>query len=349
MDWFGAHGLHIGSEHAGGLLPLGREFILTQDDQIVPMSGHSTGSTGASTGGGTSGGGGPPASTLVGSGAGLQINLLWDNSVQNSANWSAIESAVVKAAKIYTNAFSNHTTLQIEVGYGEVGGGKMDAGALGESESGGYLFSYGQIANALASHDAGLVQDGFMAPDALSAFQNVSASFFTPSAEAKALGLKGPDGVDGYIGLSKSAAMFFQASGGTIGATQYDAVGVAAHELSEVMGRVGVVGSSQTVSRVPVYAPLDIFRYSAPHVLDLTGTASHFSLTDGQISLGNYNDPANGADASDWARTGTKDRDAYDAFDNKGVMTRVTKDDLLEVAALGYTTDPGFILKTRQA
>jgi hypothetical protein len=350
VEWFGAHGLQGGSGHGGGLLPLGREYILTQNDQLLPVHDHQdpAASIGASSSASTAGAGTSPGSTLVGSSGGLQIDLLWDSSVQNSANWSSIESAVVSAAKIYTGAFSTHTTLNIQVGYGEVGGSSLGPGALGESESDGYLMSYGQLASALASHDAGLVQAGYMAADAVSAFQNVGGeTFFVPSAEAKALGLVGAGGTDGYIGLTKSSALYFPADGGTIGAGQYDAVGVAAHELSEVMGRIGMVGASLGGTK-DVYTPLDIFRYSSSHVLDLTAKAAHFSLTDGATNLGYYNNPSNGGDASDWASTSGV-RDAYNAFDNPGVMTRVTKNDLLEVASLGYSFGSSFILKGEPA
>ena len=62
--------------------------------------------------------------------------------MRTAANWSAIESAVVSAAQIYTGAFANHLTLTIQVGLGEIAGSKMSSGALGESESSGYLTSY---------------------------------------------------------------------------------------------------------------------------------------------------------------------------------------------------------------
>ena len=91
-----------------------------------------------------------------------------------------------------------------------------------------------------------------------------SGNFFVASAEAKALGLvkATTSGVDGYIGLGVSS-IYYPASGGHISPSQYDAVGVAAHELSEVMGRTGMLGAALG-GKTNVYTPLDLFRFTAP-------------------------------------------------------------------------------------
>jgi hypothetical protein len=345
--------LSLGSEShegmGGGLLPLGPEFTLTADDQLVHTGFAHVSQT--SFGGGSSHGGPQPAgpvSTLVGSSSGLQINLQWDSSVRTSANWSAVESAVVAAAQIYTGAFSNHAVLNIAVGLGEVGGSPLAAGALGESESNGYLAGYSTVASALGASDAALVQSGQMSAGATNALASLTGeSFFITSAEAKALGLVSGQGtgVDGYIGLSGSSAVFFPAAGGAIKPTQYDAVGVAAHELSEVMGRIGMEGS-KLGTHADVYTPLDSFRYTSPNTPAIHPGAGYFSTNFGVTNLNTYNNPSNGGDGADWASLAANKLDAYDAFSNPGVIDQVTAADLLEVAVLGYQVASGHILTT---
>ena len=217
----------------------------------------------------------------------------------------------------------------------------MPPSALGESESYGYITNYSTVANALSAADNGLVSNGLMSSNALSVDgPPTNANFFVTSAEAKALGLVNGSStaIDGYIGLtSSSSLLYFSANGGTIGKTQYDAVGVAAHEISEVMGRIGLEGQSLG-SYHNVYTPLDLFRYQAVNVRDLTPTSGYFSTTDGiggATNLNSYNNPLNGGDSADWASSVLND--SYDAFGTPGVIPHVSATDLLELASLGYT------------
>lgn len=334
--------------HGGGVVPLGPQYLLTDDHELVAaLVGHSSSSLlGSGLHSSAPATAGSPAATLVGTSGGLQINLVWDASVKSSANWSAVESAVVQAAKVYTSAFSNHAVLNIAVGYGEVAGSALGAGALGESESNGYITSYATVVNALASRDSSLVQSGQMARDALSALQGLHGeSFFVTSAQAKVMGLATPtsSGIDGYIGLNTSSQMFFPAAGGTLRASQYDAVGVAAHEISEVMGRIGMEGASLG-SHADIYTPLDIFRYSGAHAPDLNPSAGYFSTNDGLSVLNAYNNPANHGDAADWASSSANRINAFDAFSNPGVIDQLAPADLLELAVLGFQPNAGHIL-----
>jgi hypothetical protein len=338
--------LDIDTHIPGGALSLSQQYLLTDSDHLILVNSSQTGAP--SHGGPPTNGTGSPTSTLVGASTGLQIDLIWDASVQKASNWQAIEAAVVSAAQIYTSLFSNHVVLNIAVGFGEVAGQAMGPGDLGESESFGYLASYATAVNALTASDAGLAKAGLMSANATSALHSLSGeSFFITSAQAKALGLVNgtSTAIDGYIGLATGSSMFFPAAGGTIGHNQYDALGVAAHELSEVMGRLGLEGASLGGTK-NVYSLLDIFRYTSNGVPDITPTAGYFSLNDGATNLDTYNNPNNGGDAADWATLAANSTNAYDAFDNPGVTTQVTATDLLEVAALGYQIDAGKTLTT---
>jgi hypothetical protein len=290
-----------------------------------------------------------PASTLVGTTGGFQINLEWDSSVRTSANWQSVEAAVIAAATQYTQDFTNHVVLNIAVGYGEIDGSSLSSNALGESESYGYLTNYSTISSYLGSADHGLVSDGLMSSDALTANKPpTTGNFFITSAEAKALGLisGSSTAIDGYIGLSTSGMYF---GTGTVPSNEYDAEGVVAHELTEVMGRIGEVGGTLG-SYHNVYTPLDLFRYTSADVRDLSATTGFFSTHDGTggstvlaagpTNLDTYNNPNNGGDASDWASSGAPNavlNNSYDAFDTPGENVQISATDLLEDAALGYS------------
>lgn len=171
-----------------------------------------------------------------------------------------------------------------------------------------------------------------------------SGNFFVASAEAKALGLvkATTSGVDGYIGLGVSS-IYYPASGGHISSSQYDAVGVAAHELSEVMGRTGMLGAALG-GKTNVYTPLDLFRFTAPGKPDTTPGTGYFSTNLGRTSLMAYNNPSNGGDASDWAGGWGSAADAYNAFGRPGAASVLSSADLLEDAVLGYQLAPTAVL-----
>jgi hypothetical protein len=333
-DWILESGLSTGvaGQHGQEDLHNPHTYLLADEGQITFVS-EAHGGHGPPGGGGGSGGGGTgsPTSTLVGSAGGLQIDLLWDTSVQTASNWSDIEHSVVAAAQIFAAEFTNHALLNIHVGLGEVAGSPLANGALGESETQGYAVSYGMLTNALGAADANLVSSGLMAAGAVTAVSALAAkTFFVASAEAKALGLVNPTStaVDGYIGFTAGSLISWT---GTVGATQYDGVGVAAHEISEVMGRIGIEGSGS-----PYYTPLDLFRYSGVNQPDLSPAAGYFSTDMGATAANYFNAGTNGGDAADWATRTSNATDAFDAFGNPGVTTQVSSSDLLAVAVLGY-------------
>jgi hypothetical protein len=325
-DWF--------FDAGNGQSNLHHPLLLVDDTFSIGSSakGGTHGPPGGGSGGGGGGGGGTgsPTSTLVGSSSGLEIDLIWDTSVQSASNWSDVENSVISAAQVFTSEFDTHAVLNIHVGYGEVNGQSLVNGALGESETQGYAVSYSQLTNALGQADASLVSSGQMAAGAVTAVTALaSKTFFVASAEAKALGLVNATStvVDGFIGFATGSIISFN---GVIGAAQYDGVGVAAHELSEVMGRIGAEGQGGE------YTPLDLFRYTALNQPDLTSASGMFSTNMGASALNTFNSGTNGGDSADWATLPSNANDAFDAFGNPGVKTQVSTSDLLAVAVLGY-------------
>jgi len=313
----------------------GQLVLLDDDGHLSPASssaagGSSTHSLTSSTSGGT------PAPTMVGNAGGLQFNLIWDSSV--SAAPAGFESAAIDAALLYTQYYSNPEVINVHIGYGEVDGYALGQGALGESMSYGYLDSYSQVLSELKNSNTSSYWPTWAANPYASlptADPTNGGQFFVSTAEAKALGQINSMGTatDGYVGLSSIYA-FDYTHNTTPASNQYDAIGTFAHELSEVMGRVGSVGS---IFGRNIYTPLDLFRYSRPGTRDLTAGPGYFSIDNGKTNLGQYNNPRNGGDASDWIPT--LRGDSYGSG-YAGYSAVVSPTDIFENAVLGYHMMP---------
>ena len=292
-----------------------------------------------------------PAATLVSStGSDLEINLVWDSSVANAPTGFA--QAVIDAAKLYVVDFPRPTDaggiekINIRIGYGEIAGTGLASNALGESESYGYLTNYATVTNAL--HQEGYVFKASNEP--------TNGQFFVTSAEVKAFGLIAPTSTatDGFVGFSTLSgtgySWNFNANVGVANtgtwSTQFDLEAVAWHEISEVMGRIGMEG--QVFNGAHTYTPLDLFNFRSPGVLALSPSSGYFSINNGATSLGAYNNSArNGGDIADWASNASPFQsatlglplghyDAYDAFTFGGLNGAVSSSDIAEVASLGY-------------
>jgi hypothetical protein len=232
--------------------------------------------------------------------------------------------AVKSAAQFIASLFSTKEVVNIDVGYGEIAGSPLSTGALGESESYGYLTNYFTVTNALRA-------DGY---SFTASNEPTSAQFFMTSAETKAFGLVNPSSMalDGYVGFSNAYPMYYGTTG-TVPSNQYDLYSIAEHEITEVMGRIGIEGAS--MNGLPTYTPLDLFNFSKPGALELSGNGGYFSTNDGSTNLGAYNDAAlYGGDIADWASSVAND--SFDAFTAPGMAGAVTSNDINEVAALGY-------------
>jgi hypothetical protein len=327
---------------------LGHEYLMNDAGQVGPAFGASTNLGIASYLAHFTGSLVPPP-TLVGSSHGLQIDLVWDSSVTKAP--SGFMQAVIDAAQYYTTLIATHEVIKIDVGYGEIGGSPLAANALGESESYGYLTNYSTVTVAL-SHD-GFVFSATNEP--------TSSQFFLTSAEAKTLGLVNPaSGLDGYVGFGSLSGTGFSwntaasptGANGKTGPNQFDLQSVALHEISEIMGRIGMEGAS--VNGRPTDTPLDLFNYQNHGALELSPNGGYFSINDGTTHLGTFNNAsANGGDIADWASStsttqsntlglpsGVNVYDAYDAFGFPGYNGDVSQSDILELNALGYKLTP---------
>lgn len=301
-------------------LGLGPEFLMSDSGALSPISSsssHKPNSPSATSLAGTT-----PAPTLVGAAGGLQFDLIWDPSVASAP--SGFIQAVKSAAQYLSSLFSTKEVVNVDVGYGEVDGSPLGAGALGESESYGYLTNYSTVTGALRADGY-----GFSASN-----EPKNGQFFLTSAETKAFGLVNPTSttLDGYVGFSSTYPMY-DGTSGSVPSNQYDLFSIAEHEITEVMGRIGIEGAS--MYGMATYTPLDLFNFNKPGTLELSSKGGYFSTNDGSSNLGAYNNAAvNGGDITDWASSVANN--SFDAFTSPGVAGAVTSNDILEVAALGY-------------
>ncbi len=337
---------------------LGQEYVVNDAGLVSPVNGagsssHGSGSSshgsGSSSSSSSSSSSAPSPTLVTASGSNLQIDLIWDSSVGGAP--AGFTTAIIDAAQFYVNNFTssngNAVELFIDVGYGEIAGTSLSSGALGESESNGYLTNYATVTSALA-------KDGFTFT---ASNEPTTSQFFITSAQAKTLGLisgtsGGSNSVDGYIGFGSGYSWntYANLNGSNSGtaSNQYDLQAVAQHELSEIMGRIGMEGAIEVGK--PTYTILDLFNFAGPGTLELSGKGGYFSTNDGTTNMGVFNDAsAHGGDIADWAsyssptQSGTlptgsakNASDSYDAFLANGDNGVVTTDDLLVDAALGY-------------
>lgn len=335
---------------------LGPELTYNADEHTV-VNASKSGGGGSHHGGGGGGGGTTPLPTLVASGGShLEFNLIWDSSVANlGSNEQAFMNAVVNVAKYYETLFSTPQTevVNIQVGWGEINGQALPSGALGASETNGYLTNYSTVTSHLAGFN-------FSASN-----EPTSAQFFISSAEAKSFGLVSPTStsVDGYIGFGTlsgtgyswnftSTSTTGQSSG--TGPNQFDFQGVVQHEISEAMGRIEMEGHT-TIYGKATYTPLDLFNFDGVGHLALsaadngtTPVSSYFSTDNGAHALGYFNDGYQGGDIADWAsyssytdsQTGLSSsyQDAFDAFGWPALNTDLSSADQMVMETLGVSS-----------
>jgi len=274
--------------------------------------------------------------------ANLVINLTYDSSfaTQFGSNTGAAQSAIGYAAQQFEDLYSDPIHVNITIA------GVAGTGTLGESDTFLDSFSYTSIRNALivdarSSDDLTAVGPG----GSVVPIDPVTGthSWWTSTAQAKALGLM-PDGLsmDGTITFGAGFSYTFDPANRTAGG-KIDFIGVVEHEMSEIMGRIGLSGATVSQS-MNAYALLDNFAYTGPGAKGLGFVANDFfSINNGNSLLKQFNSTA-GADSRDWAGGSP---DSFNAFVTVGAEEDITPVDVREMDVLGYdlaVPEPGTVL-----
>ena len=162
-------------------------------------------------------------------------------------------------------------------------------------------------------------------------------NFLVSTGEGKALGLLGPSSaIDGIFTYNANFAYTYNPSDRAVPG-EFDFIGVAEHEISEIMGRIPGLGASFCGGCGSDYLPYDLFRYTGAGARGIAddGDGVYFSIDNGVTDLHGYNDAAvNGGDPQDW--DSSIPADAYDAFTGTNQGHYISPEDITTLDVIGY-------------
>jgi hypothetical protein len=248
-------------------------------------------------------------------------------------NAPAAQAAWISAASVFSTNFNDNIHINITV--------DAAAGTSIFGQSG-----FGLISTSYSNLRAKVVADA-KSPDDFTAIggggsmtitdpTGAAGTWWVSRAQSKAIGLIADDlSNDGTTTFGAGNPFTFS---GPIAGGTYDFKGVAAHEISEVLGRLGISGGTiGTTSNS--YSLLDNFSYTAAAAKGLgNGAGNNFSIDNGSSLLKLFNNAAvNGLDSRDWA-SGTND--AFNQFSSSGVVNPVSATDLRLMDVIGYNLTP---------
>lgn len=249
------------------------------------------------------------------------------------ANAAAAQAAWISAANTFTSNFTDN--IQVNITVDAVAGTSV----FGQSNFNLISTSYSNIRNHVVT-DARSASDltaigvggSMVTSDPVSG----THTWWVCRAQAKAIGIIASDpNNDGTTRFGAGQPWTFS---GPIAPGTFDFKASAAHEISEVMGRIGISGGT-IGSSINSYSLFDNFSYKGAGIKGLDGGAgNNFSIDNGTTLLKLFNDSSsNGLDSRDWA-PGTND--AFNQFILSGVSNPVSALDLGVMDVIGYDPTP---------
>ncbi len=255
----------------------------------------------------------------------LSFHITYDSSVTTLTNAADFENAFATAAETFSDLFTNVATVNLSVYFTNEFG-------LGQSHFQLASSSYTGIKNALSSHRASAVDSNAVA--SLPGTDPTSTGkWLVPLPEARVLGIWPTNDAteDGEISFSTNVSYTFDPNNRSV-STKFDFIGVAQHELSEILGRA-TAGLDGGIG----YVPYDLFRFTNSGVRSLTiasTTNAYFSLDDGATALRFFYTNHLAGDIQDWKTTNTPD--SFDAFVTSGHINPISTVDITAMDVLGY-------------
>jgi autotransporter-associated beta strand protein len=258
----------------------------------------------------------------------VTINPTFDASVTSNVNSAAIQNAFNYAALQMKNLYSDPINVNINVV------AAPGTSILGQSSTQllGFL-TYAQQRTSLIN-DATSSAD-ISSTNALPVADPTPAgsSFLIARAQAKALNVVADDlTTDGTFTFGAGFTYTFNPASRAVGGA-FDFIGVATHEITEIMGRIALEG--QNLAGQPDYIANDLFRFKAgPSRSVAAGDVGvFFSVDNGVTNLKNFNAPGNGGDIADYASGAN---DSFNAFSSTGVMNPITPVGVTNMDVIGY-------------
>jgi len=266
----------------------------------------------------------------------LTFNVTYDSSVTNIGPLAQVQTAFGAAAQTIQNLYTNSITVNVTV-YGPNHGNFGSIG-LGESYTD-YIydpvnFKYPQLTNALRAARTTAADSNSVASLPASDPTGGSQPWIVARAQAKALGVLSISPTDptedGEVGFATNVNYTFDPNNRAVSG-KFDFIGVAEHELTEVIGRstYGLSGSGYNVT-------YDLFRFTTNGVrsFDPNATNVYFSVNNGATALKYFNSDPDG-DLQDWASSTPPD--SFDAFVPSGNELILSSADLTALDIIGFS------------
>ncbi len=262
----------------------------------------------------------------------LIIAPTYDISVTTNVNAAQILSAFNTAVQYFQNLYTNNITINITVYFGPYGPFTSGVG-LGASETSFSPSSYISITNALRNSRTTAADSNAVASLPTSD-PMPGQQWYVPRANVKALKITGlgvaanDSTLDGSIAFANTVSYTFDPTNRAV-AGKYDFIGVAQHEITEVMGRV-------FFDLATVFIPYDLFRFTSSGVrsFNINATGTYFSVDNGVTNLRNFWTNPNVGDVQDWLPSGAAD--SYDYSLSPGKKTVLSYADLIALDVIGY-------------